>query len=173
VDLAERRWGHDQRALGGDATGANPTGRGTQGAKRRVWSDGQGMPMAVVVAGADRHDRELWAATRAAVVIGRPEPAAEAPQQWWAAKADDDAECRAAAARQEYMAHSRSRGEGHQAKPSIPGYQARRWGVEVCHAWFNRFRQIVVRVEKKLATHLAWLQWACADIVLTRAAVFR
>jgi putative transposase len=45
--------------------------------------------------------------------------------------------------------------------------------VEVCHSWLNRFRKILVRFEKKLATHLALLQLACAYIVLKRAEVFR
>ena len=71
------------------------------------------------------------------------------------------------------MAHIRSRGEEHQEKQALPGDRARRWVVEVCHSWFNRFRTLLVRFEKKLATHLALLQWACAYIVLKRAAVFR
>jgi hypothetical protein len=45
-------------------------------------------------------------------------------------------------------------------------------GVEVGHAWLNRFCKILGRFAKKLATHLALLQWACASIVLKRAEVF-
>jgi hypothetical protein len=37
----------------------------------------------------------------------------------------------------------------------------------------NRFRKLLVRFEKKLETHLALLQFACAYIVLKRAGVFR
>jgi putative transposase len=138
-----------------------------------VLTDGQGIPIAVVVAGANRHDMKLLAATLAAVVIERPEPTEEAPQHLCADKGYDYAECREEAARQEYIAHIRSRGEEHQAKQSIPGYRARRWVVEVCHSWLNRFRKILVRFEKQLATHLALLQLACAYIVLKRAEVFR
>jgi putative transposase len=131
------------------------------------------MPIAVVVAGANRHDMKLLAATLAAVVIERPEPTEEAPQHVCADKGYDYVEGREEAARQEYIAHIRSRGEEHQAKQSIPGYRARRWVVAVCHSWLNRFRKILVRFEKKLATHLALLQLACAYIVLKRAEVFR
>jgi putative transposase len=126
-----------------------------------------------VVAGAKRHDMKLLAATLEAVVIERPEPTDERPQHWCADKGDDDAECREEAAWQESIAHIRSRGEERQAKQAIPGYRARRWVVEVCHSWFNRFGKILVRFEKKLATHLALLQLACVDIVLKRAEVFR
>ena len=88
-------------------------------------------------------------------------------------KGYDYAECREEAARQEYIAHIRSRGEERQERQAIPDYRARRWVVGVCHSWFNRFRKILVRFEKKLAAHLALLQFACAYIVLKRAGVFR
>jgi putative transposase len=138
-----------------------------------VLTDGQGIPLAVVVAGANRHDLKLLAATLDAVVIERPEATDATPQHLCADTGDDDAACREEAARQEDIAHIRSRGEERQEKPAIPGYRARRWVVEVCHAWFNRFRKILVRFEKKLATHLAVLQLACAYSVLKRAEVFR
>jgi putative transposase len=173
MDLAECRWSDHQSPFGGEATGANPTDRGKQGTKRSVLTDGQGIPLAVVVAGANRHDMKLLAATLDAVVIERPEPTDATPQHLCADKGYDYAECREEAARQEYIAHIRSRGEERQATQAIPGYRARRWVVEVCHSWFNRFRKILVRFEKKLATHLALLQLACAYIVLKRADVFR
>jgi putative transposase len=138
-----------------------------------VLTDGRGIPLAIVVAGANRHDMKLLAATLEAVVTERPEPTDEAPQHLCADKGYDYAECREEAARLEYIAHIRSRGEEHQAKQTLPGYRARRWVVEVCHSWLNRFRKILVRFEKKRATHLALLQFACADIVLKRADVFR
>jgi transposase len=53
------------------------------------------------------------------------------------------------------------------------GLGARRWGGEVGHAGLHRLRNILVRFEKTLATHRAWLQLACADIVLKRAEVLR
>ena len=54
---------------------------------------------------------------------------------------------------------------------SVQGYYS--WVIEVCHAWLNRFRKLLVRFEKKLETHLALLQFACAYIVLKRAGVLR
>lgn len=129
--------------------------------------------MAVIVAGANRHDMKLLAATLDAAVLERPEPTEAAPQHVCLDKGYDYDACRQAAESRGYSPHIRSRGEEQQERREIPGYRARRWVVEVCHSWLNRFRKILVRFEKKLATHLALLQFACAYIVLKRADVFR
>jgi putative transposase len=89
--------------------------------------------MAVVVAGANRHDMKLWAQTLEAVVLERPEPTAEAPQHVCADKGYDYAEGREEAVRREYIAHIRTRGEERPATQTIPGYHARRWVVESGH----------------------------------------
>jgi len=138
-----------------------------------VLPEGHGIPLAVVGAGANRHDMKLLADTLDAVVVERPEPTEAAPQQVCLDKGYDDDECRHVAEPHEYLPHSRSRGEEQREKREIPGYRARRWVVEVCHAWLHRFRKLLVRFEKKLETHLALLQFACADIVLKRAEVIR
>ena len=46
----------------GGATRPNPTGRGKGGTKRSPLTDGAGIPLAVVVDGANRHDMQLLAA---------------------------------------------------------------------------------------------------------------
>jgi putative transposase len=138
-----------------------------------VLTEGQGLPVAVVVAGANRHDMKLLADTLDAVVVERPGPTEAAPQHVCLDKGDDYDECRQVAEQHEYIPHLRSRGEEQREKWEMPGYRARRWVVEVCHSWLNRFRKLLVRFEKKLETHLALLQFACAYIVLKRAEVFR
>jgi len=173
VDLAERRWRHAQSPFGGEATGPNPTDRGKCGTKRSVLTEGQGLPLAVVVAGATRHDMKLLADTLDAVVMERPEPTAAAPQPVCLDKGYDYDACRHVAEQHDYLPHLRSRGEEQREKREIPGSRARRWVVEVCHAWLNRFRKLLVRFEKKLETQLALLQFACAYMVLKRAEVIR
>ena len=42
--------------LGKAATGANPTDRGKKGTKRSLLTDGAGIPLAMVIDGANRHD---------------------------------------------------------------------------------------------------------------------
>lgn len=116
---------------------------------------------------------KLLADTLEAVVVERPEPSEEAPQHLGADKGYDYPACRQAAQRQGYIPHIHSRGEGKEEPAWVPSYRPRRWVVEVCHSWLNRFRKILVRFEKNLDTHLGLVQFACAYIVLKRAGVFR
>lgn len=136
-------------------------------------TEANGIPIAVVVAGANRHDMKLLADTLDAVVIERPEPSEELPQHLCADKGYDYDACHQQALDHGYIAHIRSRSDERHEKQQTPGYRPRRWVVEVCHSWLNRFRKILVRFEKKTETHLALLQFACAYIVLKRAGVFR
>ena len=63
-----------------------------------------------------------------------------------------------------FTCHIRSRGEEKKAIASEAGFRARRWVVERTHSWFNRFRRILVRWEKRADTYLAMLHLACAVI---------
>ena len=132
-------------------------------------TEGRGIPIAIVVAGANRNDMKLLSATLEAVVIERPDPTDEEPQHLCADKGYDFPVCREEAAAHGYVPHIRTRGEEQQAKRTPPGARPRRWMVEVCHAWLNRFRKILIRFEKRQDTHRALLQFACAYIAFRRA----
>ena len=43
--------------------------------------------------------------------------------------------------------------------------KARRWVVEACHSWFNRFRKLLVRFEKTVASYYALCCFAAAVII--------
>jgi transposase len=47
-----------------------------------------------------------------------------------------------------YIAHVVDRRQEARRKRRDPSSTARRWVVEVCHSWFNRFRKLLVRYEK-------------------------
>ncbi|WP_035316478.1 transposase, partial [Clostridium sp. MSTE9] len=64
-----------------------------------------------------------------------------------------------------YIAHIRPRSEEKQELLRNPDFKARRWVVEVTHSFFNRFRKLLVRFEKKAANYLGLLHFACAIIV--------
>jgi transposase len=61
-----------------------------------------------------------------------------------------------------YKAHIRSRGEEEEKEPR---FKARRWVVEVCHSWLNRFRKLLVRYEKKARSYRGLVEFACAVII--------
>src|SRR5215213_2697015 len=69
--------------LGKGATGNNPTDRAKMGTKRSMLTDGAGIPLAVAVEGANRHDSRLLVATLDGLVVARPAPEGEedSPEQ--------------------------------------------------------------------------------------------
>src|SRR5579885_3682115 len=150
-------------------SGPNPTDRGKSGTKRSVHTDGGGIPIGITVAGANRPDMTLLAATLQATVIPRPTPSAAHPQHLCRDAGYDNHPCRETVAEAGYIAHIRSRSDEHHAKQHTPGYQARRWVVERALSWINRFRKVLICFEKLTPTHYALLCLACAYIALKRA----
>lgn len=70
-----------------------------------------------------------------------------------------------------YTAHIKTRGEEASEKKTTPGYRSRRWVVERTHSWFNRFRRLLIRWEKKTENYEALLHFACAYITYNAAEV--
>ena len=67
-----------------------------------------------------------------------------------------------------YVPHVRPRGEEVAEMDKNPDFKARRWVVEVCHSWFNRFRKLLVRYEKMDRSYLGLLMLAASVIVLRK-----
>src|SRR5581483_60412 len=65
---------------GGDQIGPNPTDRAKNGTKKSLLVDGEGGPLAIVVAPANVNDHLLLAETIEAIVVERPRPTKRAPQ---------------------------------------------------------------------------------------------
>jgi len=116
--------------FGHAATGKNPTDRGKQGVKRSLLTDGAGIPLALIVEGANRHDMKLLLATLEGIVIARPVPTADQPQHLCLDAGYDYPICEEVALVHQYVPHIRSRGQEKRAKACTPGYRARRWVVE-------------------------------------------
>ena len=111
--------------FGNAATGANPTDRGKRGTKRSRLPDGGGIPLALVVDGANRHDVKLLSATLDGLVISRPEPTPEQPQHLCLDAAYDSTPVYQELLARHYQPHVRSRGEEQREKEVTPGYRAR------------------------------------------------
>ena len=151
--------------FGGAATGANPTDRGKKGTKRSLRTDGQGIPLAIVVAGANRHDKVLLEATLDAEIVPRPEPSEEARQHLAMDRGYDYDTSREEAASRGYEVHiPLPRGQDRR-QPYAEGSRPRRWVVEAAHSWLNRSRRLLVRWEKKSENYLAMLHMACAQLI--------
>lgn len=135
-------------------------------------TEAAGIPVGVVVAGANRHDMKLTRETLASIPVVRPEPTAEQPQGLCLDKGYDYDEVREIVKEFGFTAHIRARGEEAQAIKEEAGYKARRWVVERTHSWLNRFRRLLVRWEKQAENYLGLLHLACGLLTLRGAGLF-
>jgi putative transposase len=135
--------------------------------------EGNGVPIAVTVDEANRHDMKMAPKTLESIVIDRPEPTTrQRPQNMCMDKAYDFPEVRDLLEEYGYTAHILSRGEESVCKKRIPGYRARRWVVERTHSWMNRFRRLLIRWQKKEENYIAMLHFACAWITYRAGGIF-
>ena len=156
--------------LGGAGTGANPTDRGKKGTKRSILTDGKGIPLSVVLDGANRHDKKLVKRTLDAIFFERPSPN-DIIQNICMDKGYYFPDIRKLVEEYGYTTHIKSRGEEN-IRIDIPGFRARRWVVERTHSWLNRFRRLLIRWEKKVENYVAMLHLACAWITFRAAGLF-
>jgi len=126
--------------------------------------EGHGLPISIEVAGANRHDITLIEATLRNIVVNRPEPREEEPQNLCLDKGYDSTGVRELLEELGYIGHIKARNEEAAELRVIPGYRARRWKVERTHSWLNRFRRILIRWEKKVENYFGMLHLVCAFI---------
>ena len=67
-----------------------------------------------------------------------------------------------------YIPHVVDRRKEADHKRRDPKKKARRWVVEVCHSWFNRFRKLLVRYEKLERSFVALNHLAAAIIAFRK-----
>jgi transposase len=123
--------------------------------------------LSIVVTGANRHDASLLAAVLKMRIVA---PFMENEEEHLCADAGyAGEEPRKKMLAAGYTPQVRPRGQEKLEKVTVPGFKARRWVVEACHSWFNRFRKLTIRYEKLDATHMALLHLAAAIIALRKA----
>jgi len=158
--------------LGEKSTGPNPTDRRKSGTKRSLLVEAHGIPVGLVVDGANRHDMKLTKPTLESIIVKKPKPKRKAPQNICMDKGYDYPEVRELLQDWGYTVHIPHRGGQAKAKKKIPGYRSRRWVVERTHSWLNRFRRLLIRWEKKADNYLAMLHLACAWITYHATKLF-
>ncbi len=126
--------------------------------------EAKGIPLAVAVDGANRHDMKLVKATLESIEAKRPRPTRKKPQGLCMDKGYDFDEVRELVKAFGFTSHIRSRGEEAQAIKQEAGFKARHWVVERTHSWLNRFRRILIRWEKRTDTYIAMLHFALGII---------
>ncbi|WP_424948500.1 IS5 family transposase [Crenobacter luteus] len=148
---------------GGAETGRNPTDRGKLGSKRHLIVDRRGVPLALSVTGANRHDSIAFETLVDAIpaVPGLPGRPRQRPHKLHADKGYDFRRCREHLKRRGIMARIARRGV-----ESGERLGRHRWVVERTHAWLAGFGKLRIRFERRLDTHYALLKLACALICL-------
>lgn len=128
-------------------------------------TEAKGIPVAVVLSGANRHDMKKLADLLDATVV---EPAPTEPPQLALDRGYDFPSCRAEATARGYTAHIPPKAS--QATPLPPPghpdrHPPRRWVVEVAHSWCNRFRRVLTRTEKRASHYLGFVHLAAVLII--------
>jgi hypothetical protein len=143
---------------GGAAAGRSPVDRGKQGLKRSVVTDGDGVPLHVVAAGANRNDSPLLGATLAGLDrLDRDLPAAVRVHL---DRGYDNGPTRALLAAGGF--------EGAIARKGVPApvQAGARWVVERTHAWMNGYGKLRRCTEKAKAVVEFYLFLAAALVVV-------
>ncbi len=137
-----------------------PTGE--KGTQRHLLVDATGVPPSLVVSGANVNDP---------CGGSPPPPAAGRPAHFCVDEGYNYPVTQAAIAAHGYVAHITPRGQEAAERRHAPWKRARRWVVEACHSWLNRFRKLLVRFEKKDCNYVALLEFARAIICWRHAGV--
>jgi putative transposase len=150
--------------LGGEKTGKNPTDRGKLGSKRHILTDQRGAPLAIVISGANVHDKRCAVELLDSLSVPCPETI-YCVHHLCGDKGYDFDDIRAAAQERHYKVHIKRRGAGLEEVPVDKRHPARRWVVERTLSWQNDFRSLRTRWAKKAANWLAFVQFASALVL--------
>ena len=130
--------------------------------------DGRGVPLSLIVTGANAHDVTQLDAVLSAIVVKRAAPNVRRSKHLCADAGYMGRRAKAIIDKHAYIPHVVSRHKEAGAKRRNPTKRARRWVVEVCHSWFNRFRKLLVRYEKLERSFLALNHLAAAIIAFRK-----
>jgi hypothetical protein len=141
---------------GGEAAGRSPVDRGKQGLKRSVVTDGRGVPLSLVSAGANRHDSPLLGPTLAG--LDRVDLPAQVVVHL--DRGYDNAPTRALLADLGF--------DGAIARKGVPApiQAGSRWVVERTHSWMNGYGKLRRCTETRRSVVDCYLYLAAALVVI-------
>ena len=150
---------------GGEETGPNPVDRGRPGSKRHLLVDGDGLPLSVILTGANVHDSKVFEE-----IIEGVEPIRSSsgrtrrrPDKLHADKGYDFPRCRSVLRQRGIKARIARRGVD-----SSERLGRHRWVVKRTLAWLSCCRRLCVRYERRADIHEAFLELGCALVCFNR-----
>ena len=150
-----------ESGLGGGLTGPNPTDRGKAGSKHHVITDAQGIPLAVVLTGANVHDvtQALPLVDAIPPVKGKRGRPRRRPRVLQGDRGYDSQPLREQLRRRHISSALARRRERHGS-----GLGATRWVVERTLSWLHQFRRLRIRFERRADIHEAFITIGCLII---------
>jgi putative transposase len=130
--------------------------------------DERGVPLSIVVTGANVNDGKRIDEVLSSIVVKRPRTPVRRNKHLCADAGYRSAEALRIIESHGYIPHVVDRKQEARTKQDQPWKKARRWVVEVCHSWFNRFRKLLVRYEKLERSFMALNHLAAAIIALRK-----
>ena len=130
--------------------------------------DGRGVPLSIIVTGANRHDVSQLGAVLEAIVIKKPLPPIRRSKHLCADAGYTGAPALSIIEQHGYIPHVKGCGQEAAELVGDPSKKARRWVVEVAHSWFNRFRKLLARYEKLERSFMALNHLAAAIIAFRK-----
>ena len=146
---------------GGEKAGKSPVDRGEQGLKRSMMVDGEGIPLGVVAAGANRHDSPLLAPTLDALnsLGGLPDPVSVHLDRGY----DSDV------ARRLLEERGLSGVISERGEPDPLG-STKRWVIERTNSWTNAHKKLVWRTDREGRVIDFWVAFSSVVIIVGRLA---
>lgn len=130
--------------------------------------DGRGVPLSLIVTGANVNDGKRIDAVLRAIVVQRKRTPLRRREHLCADAGYRSADNLRLIEAHRYIPHVVDRRQEIDRKRRDPKKKARRWVVEVGHSWFNRFRKLLVRYEKLERSFRALHHLAAAIIVFRK-----
>jgi len=130
----------------------------------------QGLPVGVAVTLANVHEIKHMQAVIDSMFVLPPPPEGDFAPGFCADKGHKAEAVRCLLTRWVYRVHIL--GQRKRLTSAAPGCRACRWVFERTHAWFNRFRRLLIRWEKKVTNYEALLHLACANTVWRHSLLF-
>jgi IS5 family transposase len=124
--------------------------------------------LSIVVTGANVHDCKRLDDVLGAIVVKRADAPQRRNKHLCADAGYRGAEHLRTIEYHGYIPHVVGRREEAATRRRDPRKKARRWVVEVCHSWFNRFRKLLVRYEKLERSFVALNHLAAAIIAFRK-----
>jgi IS5 family transposase len=130
--------------------------------------DGRGVPLSLIVTAANVNDGKRLDEVLGAIVVKRQPTPLRRSKHLCADAGYRSADNLRIIEDHGYIPHVVDRRKEADTKRRNPKKKARRWVVEVCHSWFNRFRKLLVRYEKLERSFVALNHLAAAIIAFRK-----